>query len=177
MGRHMMRWLVGLLAVCCASGPASGRLVDSWDYERLFKEADLIVIAAPVGEEKADDAFGRNPWDLEILGVNTAFEVRHVLKGKVDGKQVKVLHFRFAPIKPGSGPVIIEDGPGFVAFRTKAALVGDGDRKVVLPTPEYLLFLRRLKDGRYEPVSGKTDPRFAVREMSEPLERALGDGK
>jgi hypothetical protein len=173
---RMTRWFAGVLVVCWTAEPAAGRLIDPWSYERLFKEADLIVVAAPVGEEKADDAFGRNPWDLDIVGLNTAFEVKHTLKGKPDGKQIKLLHFRFVE-PPKNKFVIIEDGPGFVAFRREAALVGDGDRKAVLPTPEYLLFLRRLKDGRYEPVSGKVDPRFAVREMSEPLERALGGGK
>lgn len=173
---RMMRWLAVFLAVCWNTWPASGRLVDSWSYERLFKDADLIVVVVPVGEEKADDAFGEHPWDLDIVGLNTAFEIKHTLKGKADGKQIKVLHFRFADPPKGKF-VIIEDGPGFVAFRTKAALVGDGDRKVVLPTPEYLLFLRRLKDGRYEALSGKVDPRFAIREMSEPLERVVGGGK
>jgi hypothetical protein len=176
MDRRMTRWLAGTVVACWFAGPAAGRLVESWPYDRLFKEADLVVIAAPAGEEKADDAFGHNPWGGQIVGLNTAFEVRHTLKGEAGGRRLKVLHFRFAPFKPGDPP-IIEDGPGFVAFRTKPAVVGDADGKVVLPAPEYLLFLRRLKDGRYEPVSGKVDPKFAVRELSEPPERALGGNK
>jgi hypothetical protein len=32
-------------------------------------------------------------------------------------------------------------------------------------SPEYLLFLKRGKDGRYEPVSGRIDPILSVREM------------
>jgi hypothetical protein len=175
MGKCMMRWLGAVVAFCWAATPAAGRLVESWSYERLFKEADLVVIAVPVGEEKTNDPFGEHPWGLDIVGVNTAFEPKYALKGKADAKQIKVLHFRFGLPRPGDPP-IIEDGPGFMAFRTKAALVGDGDQKVVLPSPEYLLFLRRLKDGRYEPVSGKVDPAFAVREMTQPLDRALGGG-
>jgi hypothetical protein len=35
--------------------------------------------------------------------------------------------------------------------------------------PEYLLFLKRGKDGRYEPVSGRIDPVLCVREMYWPL--------
>lgn len=159
----------------CFAGPASGRLVDTWDYARLFKEADLIVIAAPVAEEKADDPFGEeNHWGLDIVGMNTTFEVKHTLKGKADGKQIKMLHFRFDPPKD-KGLLIVEDGPEFVAVRHKSLRVREGDKVLDLPAPEYLLFLRRLKDGRYEPVSGKVDPRFAVRELTAPLDDTFGE--
>jgi hypothetical protein len=154
----------------------------SWSYDRLFKEADLVVIAVPAGEERADDAFGEHPWDLEVVGLNTTFEVKHTLKGKADGKQVKMLHFRFAdPPKgkfadPPKGKFVgLINGPGFVAVRRQSLTVREGDRPLYLPAPEYLLFLRRLKDGRYEPVSGKVDPNIAVRELSEPLDDTFGE--
>jgi hypothetical protein len=165
----MVLALGSVLGLCGFAGTASARLVPSWSYERLFKEADLVVIAAPVGEEKADDAFGEHSWDLDIAGMNSAFEVRHILKGEANGKRIKVLHFRF--VDPPKGKiVIIDDGPGFVAVRRESLAVREGDAPLHLPAPEYLLFLRRLKDGRYEPVSGKVDPKFAVRELTEPLD-------
>ena len=172
----MGRWvLFGVAAAvhCWPAGSAYGRLVESWSYEQLFKEADLIVIAVPVGEEKADDAFGEHPWGLDVVGMNTAFEVRYALKGKAGGKQIKMLHFRFDP--PKDKLLVVEDGPGFVAVRPKSLRVREGDKVLNMPAPEYLLFLRRLKDGRYEPVSGKVDPRFAVREVSDPLDDTFGE--
>ena len=86
--------------------------------------------------------------------------MRYALKGKVDGKQIKVLHFKWGELKKGIKSdsidgIIIIDGPLFVAFPTKDA-------------PEHLLFLRSLKDGRYEPVSGKIDPELSVRRLSAP---------
>jgi hypothetical protein len=174
MSGRVIRWLAIGATICCADGLASGRLVESWSYERLFREADLVVIAVPAGEERADDAFGEHPWDLDVVGLNTTFEVKHTLKGKADGKQVKMLHFRFAD-PPKGKIVVIDDGPGFVAVRRKSLTVREGGQPVHLPAPEYLLFLRRLKDGRCEPVSGKIDPKFAVRELSEPLDDTFGE--
>ncbi len=177
MVRRMMLWFVGVAVTWSAAEPAAGRLVESWPYERLFKEADLVIIAAPLTEETAEDKFVAHPWPFEVVAVNTAFTVRHVLKGEGAGKSVRVLTFRFGGPKKGAETPILEDGPGFVAFRAKPATVREGDVRVVLPEPEYLLFLKRLRDGRYEPVSGRVDPKFAVREMSEAPQRALGSGK
>jgi hypothetical protein len=158
----------------CFAGLASGRLMEPWDYERLFKEADLVVIGAPVAEEKADDPFGgENHWGMDIVGMNTVFEVKHALKGKTDGTKIKMLHFRFDPPKD-KNLLVVEDGPQFVAIRHKSLRVQEGDKVLDLPAPEYLLFLRRLKDGRYEPVSGKVDPQCAVREVSVPLDDTFG---
>jgi hypothetical protein len=174
MSGRVIRWLAVAAATCWAAGPAAGRLVESWSYDRLFKEADLVVIAVPAGEEKADDAFGERPWHLDVVGLNTTFDIKHTLKGEAEGEQVKMLHFRFAD-PPKGKRVVIDDGPEFVAVRRKSLTVREGDRPLHLWAPEYLLFLRRLKDGRYEPVSGKVDPKFAVRELSEPLDDTFGE--
>jgi hypothetical protein len=91
-----------------------------------------------------------------------------------------VLHFKFGELKRGLRPrtsdVIIENGPLLVAFRTGAVIVkAEGEeRNTVLPTPEYLLFPKRMQDGRYEPVSGRIDPALSVKEVSAPLDKVLG---
>jgi hypothetical protein len=36
---------------------------------------------------------------------------------------------------------------------------------------EYLLFLKKRGDGRYEPVSGRIDPLLSVRELFNPYSR------
>jgi hypothetical protein len=57
-------------------------------------------------------------------------------------------------------------------IRRKSLKRGDG--MVEVPQPDYMLFLRKLKDGRYEPVSGKIDPQLSVRAIFDPLSGDLG---
>jgi hypothetical protein len=59
--------LVGVLS--CTSR-ASARLIENWPYERLFKEADLIVIATALHWEKTDDRWPRadNPLERYVGG-------------------------------------------------------------------------------------------------------------
>ncbi|WP_020470537.1 hypothetical protein [Zavarzinella formosa] len=172
----MMIRCVPMLLIGIFASTASGRLIPGWPYERLFKEADLVVIAVPVSEKKTNDRFGEPQEEhlqLKVEGVQTKFEVRHILKGKADGKHIKMLHFQFA--KPEKNEiVVIEDGPMFVAIRLKGLTVQENKDTLYLPPPEYLLFLRRQKDGRYEPVSGRYDPEFAVREVAKPLDDTFG---
>jgi len=83
-----------------------------------------------------------------------------------------VLHFR---LKEG---VIVNDGPSLVRFRTKRGLsIRTKTIKAAAGKPDYMLFLKRNKDGRYEPVSGRIDPRLSVKEIYSPLWRALDNIK
>lgn len=163
----MSRLFPVLLAVafglCLVPSESRARLLDYWPYDRLMKESDLVVIANAVKTDDSNDDSPRHSWPYEFLGQNTTFEVKHALKGKVGGKQIKDLHFKWGKLKKGIDPnnfadLIIIDSPLFVVFRTKKR-------------PDYLLYLRALKDGRYEPVSGKIDPQLAVRILSDPDER------
>ncbi len=161
--------------------PAPARLIDSWPYDKLLKEADLVVFATAVKTEAADDKPPEHSWAYEFTAQNTTFKVKHALKGKVEGEPIKVRHYKFGELKKGVDPksldaILIVDGPMLVAFRTGAVIVkakGD-EQNTVLPTPEYLLFLKRLKDGRYEPLSGPIDPALSVKEVSAPLDKLLG---
>lgn len=170
----------GLLA--CGT-PAPARFIEDWPYDKLLKHADLVVFATATKTEAADDKSPEHSWNYEFVAQTTTFKVKHVLKGKAEGEQLKVLHFKFGELKkglrPGTADAIVEDGPLLVAFRTGAVIVkakGD-EQNTVLPPPEYLLFLKRLKDGRYESVSGRIDPALAVKEVSDPLDKVLGGGK
>lgn len=42
--------------------------------------------------------------------------------------------------------------------------------------PEYLLFLKRRQDGKYEPLSGRVDPALSIREVFHPRYE-LGEDK
>lgn len=137
---------------------AFARIIENWEYERLVQESDLIVIAVAGPTELVADEPPKHMWPLEFVGQNTTFKLKHTFKGKAVDQQIKVLHFRFGDkVKKGEKaiiePIQIVDGPLFVDFQKE-------------PPAEYLLFLKRLKDGRYEPVSGRIDPGLSVRKLS-----------
>ncbi|MBO0697773.1 MAG: hypothetical protein J2P46_05230 [Zavarzinella sp.] len=158
------------LAACVLIYPsaAPARLVKKWSYDQLLKEADLVVLAVAVRTEQAEDTPPDHSWPLELVAQNTTFKVRGALKGKAEGEKIQVLHFKFGGPKKGfEASAGILDGPNLVAFRTEPVTMRAGKEVHVLP-PEYLLFLKRMKDGRYEPVSGRIDPAASVRQVSGP---------
>lgn len=158
--------VVGFVACLVAvPAPVSARILENWPYEKLFEQADLIVIATPGKTEATDDAPPEHHWKLEFVGQNTTFAVVHATKGKLEEKTIKVLHYKFGELKKGVDPSsfaarIIKDGPLFVAFPEKAE-----ERK------EYLLFLKKRKDWRYEFLSGPVDPALSVRELGRVRDR------
>jgi hypothetical protein len=166
--------VLAALLVLGASTPAGwARRIENWPYDRLFKEADLVVIARAKSSEDCDDTTTDNIWKAEFLGTNTTFTVAKVLKGKCDADKITVLHFR---LKEGTA---IVSGPLLVTFRTKGTEIElNGGKKVGIGAPDYMLFLKATKDGRFEPVSGRTDPELSVKEVSVPFLTALaGDEK
>ena len=153
--------VIGLLGL--AASTAMGRRIENWPYERLFKEADLVVIAKAQETTAAADRLKDNPWKEEFLGQNTTFTVKSILKGKPDGDAIKVLHYK---LQEGRR---IESGPLLVSFRTKGLHIKTKEVDAHLGIPDYLLFLKVRKDRRYEPVSGPIDPKLSVREVYLPL--------
>jgi hypothetical protein len=172
MRRNSLAPWLAIAVPLVAAGVGDARRLPDWPYEKLFKEADLVVIAEPQGTASTKDDFGDNPWPLEAIGRETTFRVAHVLKGEPGKDPIKVLHFAFGAPKAGEGDApVVRNGPGFVAFRTKEVTADTADRAhdwFTLPRPQYLLFLRKRADGRYEPVSGQTDPNLSVREVLPP---------
>lgn len=156
------------------------RSIEDWPYEKLFKKSTLVVFATALKTEAADDKWSPYPsaWPYEFAAQNTTFKVNHALKGQVDGEEIKVLHFKFEDLKKKhldpKSPTII-NGPYFVAFRNKPLTVTEGNSQRVLPKPEYLLFLAKGLDGRYEPVSGRIDPVLSVKEVFEAPNTLFGD--
>jgi hypothetical protein len=152
------------VAVC--SSPGWSRPIEHWPYDRLFSASDLVVLAAAVKTEATDDRPPPHPWPVEFVPQNTTLRVLHALKGKADGPTVRVLHFKLGDPRKGVDPddplpLLILDGPLLVAFQTDPVRT---TRAVYFP-PDYMLFLKRLPDGRYEPVSGRIDPALSVKEV------------
>lgn len=166
-----LRFLVGFLLLSVLfSSEAGARKVELWSYARLFKEATLVVIAKPIVSEAASDLIGAAPWSAEhFRAVNTRLKVTSIIRGNWNTKQdITVMHFQ---LKEG---ILLQDGPSFVSFRkTLPSMnieVNRAKMHVALSDPEYLLFLKPVKSEgsnqqRFEPVSGRIDPSFSVREI------------
>jgi hypothetical protein len=116
----MVKTLVPLLGaslgLCFIPSASDARLLEHWPYDKLMKKSDLVVIAKAIKSEDTADRYLEHSWAREFAGVDTTFEVKQALKGKVDGKEIKVLHFKWGELKQGIDPksldaLIIIDGP------------------------------------------------------------------
>jgi hypothetical protein len=153
-----MKTLLPALSLIFLCTTVFAREHEFWSYDRLAKEADLIVIATPIstrdtaerttlpGIERVDANKVRSA--IPAIGVETTFTTLAVLKG--DAKIAKVVfhHLREA------APKLSLDGPGLVAFDSK-------EKK------RFLLFLKREPDGRYAPLTGQTDPDGSVKVLGD----------
>src|SRR6185295_17532976 len=158
-------------------GPAvlQARLIGSWPYEKLVAASDLIVIAEFASskdvEAKPSNDYLKHFADV-IVGQVSTLNVRAVLKGKSPGNQVEVFHLRL------KGDKKILNGPLFVHFRARdpkhtVHVIDENEKAIndttVVPgTNQYLLFLKRRAEGRYEPVSGEVDPELSIRKLDSP---------
>ena len=169
---------LAVLIFCSAFFASStfARQVEEWHYERLFKDSDLVVIAHVQGWGVTKKEWNEKLFDKRRFeGVMTIFRANFVLKGDPP-LCIWLNHFRYK-----EGAVRYNDGPRLVAFlkeplkieieqnvknRGKLHQQSQGLRKI--SQPEYLLFLKKHKDGEYEPVSGQLDADFSVRALFPP---------
>jgi hypothetical protein len=159
-----------LLTTSLLAASVSARAIETWSYDRLFCEADIVVIASAQATVQSDDPTPDGAWKTSLVGQRATFAVIAKLKGKDDAGTVTVRHFR-----PKDG-VLTQDGPMLVSFRTDGPRSEGGTRVkyvVKLSTPQYLLFLKRSQDGPYEPVSGQTDSALSVKEIYAPLPEVM----
>ena len=163
----MRPWLPAMfLTAAVLVTPAAGRQIESWSYERLFKAADVVVIASAKQTTDSDDAAPDGLWSKSLVGRRTTFTVLSALKGRPDADTITVRHFKLAT------NLIVQNGPLLVTFRTKGRTIqgsGSDQYRVELPAPQYLLFLKAAPDGLLEPVSGQIDPVLSVKEIHAPL--------
>jgi hypothetical protein len=125
--------------------------IETWPYEKLVKQSELIIIARATSVRDAKPGDSVVPGRDYLVGVITAFRVDCVLKGEYTQKELEVVHFRY---KEGAR---IQNGPFLVSFKAKP-IDPKTDIAEELPAlmkdPEYLIFLRKRSDGRWECVSG-----------------------
>jgi hypothetical protein len=148
--------LLPILSFILLGSAAFARPVESWPYDKLTKEADLIVIATPTS---VHDTAERTTFPnivrtdtnnvrsaIPAIGVETTFTILSVLKGNTSTNAFVFHHLREAEKIPSI------NGPALVAFDPK-------ERK------RFLLFLKREEDGRYAPLTGQTDPACGVKDL------------
>lgn len=174
MNRRLLASLVSIAFLYLGPSIAAARILDDWPYERLFKEADAIVIGTAVSTRDAPDTFVDDRWPYEFVGQDTTLEVLQVLKGEASVKRITVLHFKFGKLTKkaaahGGNIVLTIDGPEFVSFHTKPEKIEIAGTELPAHRFEYLLFLKKRADGRYEPVSGRIDPNLSIRELFPPF--------
>jgi hypothetical protein len=151
-----MKKIAPILSILLLCTVALARIHEYWPYDRLTKEADLIVIATPVSVHdtserttlpnivQTDTNNVRSP--IPAIGVETTFAVLSILKGATNTNTFVLHHLREREKKPAINP------PGLVTFDPK-------DKK------RFLLFLKGEPDGRYAPLTGQTDPDGGIRDL------------
>jgi hypothetical protein len=144
----MHRYLIGtattLLALIGLAQTISARPVELWSEERLWKEADLVLIGT--AKATADLAVDRGEGKKRDsrVEVETTFAIERVLQGKYGGKTVAVRHHRYFAKE---AEIEVIDGPSFVEFNAKKQ-------------HRYLIFLKRTEGEKdvYQPLTGQYDP-------------------
>ena len=133
------------------------RLMDPLTFRELVAKSDLIAIIEAIGDESATDSF--KPDDLSrFVAINTRFRVHAVLKGKLEDKQITVLHFRDQEVV-ANGPMCADFS--YSVTNTEEHFIDGknvGSRSNSDPVkPIWLAFLKTRTDGRFEPVTGHYD--------------------
>ena len=143
--------------------PVLVRGIPMWPFSKAMKKADFVVIATAYKTEVTKDKFSRrnNRGIIEdyLLGQDTKFLTALVLKGDKKTKEFTLLHFR---MKPNTS---VGNGPMLVKFQLKKKDdIGD-EIDSSFDGVKYLLFLKKRKDGRYEPLEG-FDPALVIQKLS-----------
>ena len=150
------------------------RRVEDWPYQKLLEQSHLVVIASVQTSVATSEKWQEKYFAPErFTALKTTFRVNAVLKGSAT-ETIDVLHFKYSDKKTP-----YQDGPTLVSFDKEAIVImmrkDDKSQKhdsapshVQSQVTDHLLFLKKTENGRYEPVSGQTDPSFSVRTLLYP---------
>jgi hypothetical protein len=145
-----------LACLALLPGETFCRGVKKWPYKELFENSTLVVVVKPVSERDATatDRAAAPSRRSYLTGVITSFKVLTVVKGEYKQKDLEILHFRIKDDSsmPGNGPKLVS----FIKNR------GRGEHHVG-GRDDYMLFLKKDKDGRLGFVSGQFDPLLSVK--------------
>jgi hypothetical protein len=149
------------------------RIVKIWDYEKLTKAADIVVIVEPISNTNVDDIYAEHLYGFktsDFIAINTAFKVLQVFKGTYDkNESLTLLHYNYS-----SSVGMAFNGARFVHFLIGSQEIEKklirGEKEVVNITrysygPVWMAFLKKREDGRYEPVSVQYDSAESFKEI------------
>jgi hypothetical protein len=124
---------------------AVGRIRPIWTYELMREQSDVVVIAKLVSSTPTEEKISLPDFSpaTRVVGVETKFDVRLVLKGSPKIKNVCLDHYGLE--NPADGQV--RGAPHRITFDPKQQ-----------PPACYLMFLKQVSAGRYVPVTGQIDP-------------------
>lgn len=150
--------------------PNTARIIQPILYRDAMKKADFVVIASAFQTKDTNDRFTlkkvfinddltefiNDNLNFNLIGQETKFQTAVVLKGEKKTKEFTLLHFR---MKPGAG---LMNGPSLVKFRLQKK--EDINSEIDFGY-KYMLFLKKRKDGRYEPL-GNIDSALVIQKLS-----------
>ena len=161
------RFVSAAILLCLICSLVEARPVGVWSYESLVQQSDVVVIGN-VGATRAFEVkLEKSPFSDILEGRLTTFKVESVLKGRVSGEKIDLVHYLVNSEKPVlNGPLPVH----FVDKDRRMTITSIDGEEVkqdrVEPRPAYLLFLKARPDGRYEPVTGQVDSMFSVRKIT-----------
>jgi hypothetical protein len=156
-----------VLSLLALSTTLEARPIGVWSYEMLMEKSDVVLIGKVDSEKPFDEKLDHPTFGDVLEGHLTTFQVGAVLKGKAAGEKIELVHYLVDTSKP------IVNGPLTAYFRinghrlTVTAVDGvEVKQERIERPPDYLLFLKVRKDGRFEPVTGQVDSMFSARKIA-----------
>ena len=157
-----MARLVGLVLVAATCGMTTvrsqAREVDNPSYRELFSRAELVLVAKAVSTVDAAGKGAGADRNWHRVAVLTTFDCIYVIKGKHQNKNLVLFHYRW---RDDEWKMKVRNPPRYVRFDTGGKLDESGSAQTA-----YMLFLKKGDDGRYECVTGPTDPVFSVKKIT-----------
>lgn len=148
------------------------RFVHIPSYDELFAKADVILIVRPeeTRDAQADEAtqpLGVTGHDDYVTAVVTPMKVLRVVKGDFKQKTMNLPHYRLDMEKAArNGRGGLGNGPSLVEFAKKEESINEFDD---LPSErDYMLFMKKLKDGELQFYTGQFDPEYSVFRLTPP---------
>lgn len=150
-----MRYLAATLLVVLSS-PVSARGHRAWTQQELIDESDFVAIVTsekPVPVPNTHDFVAKAGTMRAYLQQHESkLNILAVLKGDQKPQSVILVHF----LKRRDIEVGVENGPSYVWMGTTKFSQSNGF--IAERLPRYLVYLRRGREGKFEPTTGNMDP-------------------
>ncbi len=141
-----MRMALGMAALLLAASAATARLVPVWSYQQLYTNADLVAVLSVESVSVSSAVSTNNPYPGQYSNYVARCRVQWVFKGDPALRAVDVPFFQHPTGMPGFNGAM------------PAPFTGN-------PTIDYLVFLKRDKQGGWVPVAGSYDAALSIRQL------------